>query len=456
MFGSASRFVGHSPVPTISIDDAPQPVERKSVASASVSSAPLWLRRTAFVMTAVFLWMAALAVPAQALAHPLPLKRPGVRVLPSAEMKRLLGKQAPANTVPQAGAGLILLSTTTFNTGSPTPGSWSIVYGTTTIASSASPVGWYITSFAPGPPSGASLLLHAPGNIPVGSFTLTYYVATTAGYTYSGSATNTLSATFSIVQPATSLASGSPFPWEAKISMATASGVGAPQATNTRNGNTQTSVPLVGWTQNGGLPIALALVHNSQSTQNTTLGPKWTHSYDLYGLVDGSGNFTIHWGDDLAYKFTLSSGVYSPPTGLYDSLVKNVDGTFTLTTKSQIQYHFNLSQRCDTIRDENGNQITLGYTGNLVTSITRTPPAGQSRSRTPSTKITGISDPLGRSWSIVYNGTTGTLQQVKLPLLAGQSAWQQLLLQLRLQFGQRHHDPDQPRRTFQNGHVQCR
>ena len=54
---------------------------------------PRWLRGLSVAMSSVFAWMALLATPAQVLAHPAPLKRPGVRLLPASEMARLIGSQ---------------------------------------------------------------------------------------------------------------------------------------------------------------------------------------------------------------------------------------------------------------------------------------------------------------------------------------------------------------------------
>jgi hypothetical protein len=75
-------------------------------------------------------------------------------------------------------------------------------------------------------------------------------------------------------QPSLTPASGSTYPWEGNIA-----------GTNTGNGNKLTSVPLVGWTAKGGLPVQLTLYHNSQGTHNSELGHKWTYSYDLYGAL---------------------------------------------------------------------------------------------------------------------------------------------------------------------------
>ena len=363
-------------------------------------------------MSLVFIWMAALSVPAQAWTHSLSEKQAGIRVLHTDEMAHMFGQQAPHNIIPQAGAGTVDMPTVSPTGGMPPPGTstWIIKQGSTTVATNSAPFGWGLSSLAIPPPSGGTIVVHAPGYASVGSYTFAYYVSP-ASYTYTGSATNTLAGSFSVVQPATSIKSGSSLGWEA--------GVGSGNnKVNTVNGNKTTAIPIVGWTQRGGLPVSLSLVHNSESNQNITLGRKWTHSYDIYGLVDGSGNFTIHWGDDLSYTYTKSGTTYTPPVGFYETLVKNVDGTYTLTTKEQIVYHFNLSQRCDSITDENSNTVSLGYTGNLVTSITDATSRAITLHYDASNRIDTITDPLSRVWTLAYN-VSNELVTLTLPIVSG-------------------------------------
>ena len=123
--------------------------------------------------------------------------------------------------------------------------------------------------------------------------------------------------------------------------------------TNTGNGNKLTSLPLVGWTARGGLPVALTLTHNSQSTRNSELGQKWTHSDNIFitaSADDTSEYLTVHWGDEQSYAFSDYYGpTWSAPTGVHDTLVKNIDSTYTLTKKDQTQYHFSAALFCDTI-----------------------------------------------------------------------------------------------------------
>jgi len=209
--------------------------------------------------------------------------------------------------------------------------------------------------------------------------------------------------------------SGSTYPWEGSVA-----------GTNTGNGNKQTGVPIVGWTARGGMPVALTLYHNSQSSHNSELGQKWTFSYDIYLVDDGSGNMTVHWGDDLAYPFTRNiDGSYTPPTGVHDKLVANGSPitSFDLTTKDQVKHHFTNPNGTGwyvaTIADRNGNTVMVNHNASdFVTSVVD--PTGRTISLTyTGGLITSVSDPLSRSWSISYS--SGNLTQVTWPSVGGSS-----------------------------------
>jgi len=209
---------------------------------------------------------------------------------------------------------------------------------------------------------------------------------------------------------------GSTYPWEGSVG-----------DLNTGNGNKLTSVPIVGWTARGGLPVAFTLNHSSESLHNDELGQKWTHSYDIYlaPYTDDFGSgLKVHWGNDLSYGFVQNvDGTYSAPTGIHDTLVANGSPvtSYDLTTKNQVKYHFTNPNGTGwyiaTISDLNGNTVTVNHnTGNYVTTIVDS--TGRTITLTyTGSLITSISDPLSRSWSISY--TSGALTKITYPVVSG-------------------------------------
>src|SRR5437016_1842801 len=67
---------------------------------------------------------------------------------------------------------------------------------------------------------------------------------------------------------------------------------GSYMGVNTANGNRVTAIPIVAWTARGGMPVDLSVYHSSQGNHNSELGQKWTFSYDIFLVIDISGNAT--------------------------------------------------------------------------------------------------------------------------------------------------------------------
>ena len=62
-----------------------------------------------------------------------------------------------------------------------------------------------------------------------------------------------------------------------------------------------------------------------------------------------TGNISVHWGDDQGYTFTKNmDGSYTPPVGDFDTLVKNGNGTYTLTRKLGTVLNFGTNNKIST------------------------------------------------------------------------------------------------------------
>ena len=205
-------------------------------------------------------------------------------------------------------------------------------------------------------------------------------------------------------------APGPSYPWEG--SAATGGG-----SINTGNGDLLTNLQLVGW-KSRGLGIDFTLYHNSETNYNAELGAGWTWTYDIYINPTTGASPVVHWGDGLCIPYSTSGSSFVPPAGIYDQLVKNSNGTWTVTKKNGTTYQFNTSGFCTSIADLNGNTITLTLnSGNYCTKITD--PTGKSLTSNlnGSNQFTSIVDPLGRTWSFTI--TSGELTSVAWPSLNG-------------------------------------
>ena len=195
--------------------------------------------------------------------------------------------------------------------------------------------------------------------------------------------------------PPSGTAAGSGFPWE-----------GAMGDVNTATGNKLTSVDIIGWPSRGDLRVDLAFHHSSrfftQIQHHMTDG--WSLSYDIraFEKADGSNllGFVI-WGDGTVYPYGAKdgSGVYARPTGIFDDLQRNGNGTFTLTMKNQWKYEFNANGLCTQIKDRWGHTLTITW-------------ASYSQGGTTYYQVASVADPDGRTLTFTYDGTTKRLTTV--------------------------------------------
>jgi len=251
----------------------------------------------------------------------------------------------------------------------------------------------------------------------------------TAGTGTGGTGTGTgAGSSTPVTQPATT--PGPAYSWEGSVG-----------DVKTGNGNKLTSIPIVSWIQEGGLPIGLTLNHNSQSSRNGELGPKWACNYDISEKPDASGNVTVYWGDGRVYTFMKSgtSGAttyFTAPAGVHDTLVEVYDAAgndYTLTTHDKVTYSFNAytgyappgtgssGDAASGPHDENGN-FTSVQRNNQVGYVTSVQDINTGRTITvgydASNRMNLITDPLGRKWTLSYDAN-GNLAHIYWPVING-------------------------------------
>jgi RHS repeat-associated protein len=173
-------------------------------------------------------------------------------------------------------------------------------------------------------------------------------------------------------------------------------------------------------TAGGPLPLDFTRYYTGQSGRTTSLGYRWSGTYDTRLGFDGSGDGVVDWGSGREEFFAYSSntGVFTPADArVHDGLVKNGDGTYTLTTTSNLIYHFTSTGQLTSIADLHGIAITLAYNGSQQLT-TVTDPGGRTLSfaYNPNGTLLSVTDPTGAKVSYGYNSTTGDLNQVTDPL----------------------------------------
>ena len=153
-----------------------------------------------------------------------------------------------------------------------------------------------------------------------------------------------------------------------------------------------------------GMSFNFERTYNSQDAKDGTLGFGWTHNYNISLSEESGGEIVVRWGDGRVEVWTPDgSGGYSPMYGVYSTMTKNSDGTFTLKQKDMIEYHFNSSGQMVSIVDEYANAITFNYTGSNLTEIIDTVGRVITLTYDTSGRITSILDPIGRSVTFSYD-----------------------------------------------------
>jgi RHS repeat-associated protein len=191
-------------------------------------------------------------------------------------------------------------------------------------------------------------------------------------------------------------------------------------------------VPISSITGGIGANIALTAVYNSYNADgsraqvDTIMGYGWTHSYNIF-LFNQLGAMFRYDGDGRVTRYGLgANNTFVAQTGVFETLVKNPDGTFTLTQKDQTKYNFALEgapflvagpvYMLTSIVDRNGNQTALTYTGGLLTSITNAYGRGLTLAYNPQNHLSSVTDPAGRVTQFQYDATGHLLTRITDPI----------------------------------------
>lgn len=87
------------------------------------------------------------------------------------------------------------------------------------------------------------------------------------------------------------------------------------------------------------LPLVFTRTYNSAAPTTGVLGPGWRHSFE-WSISENGDLVAVTKGDGQKNIYNKTAGVYVPAPGVFDKLVKNGDGSFTLTTRDQLKYEF--------------------------------------------------------------------------------------------------------------------
>ncbi|MBV9764303.1 MAG: hypothetical protein JOZ48_05605 [Acidobacteriaceae bacterium] len=179
-------------------------------------------------------------------------------------------------------------------------------------------------------------------------------------------------------------------------------------------------------TLNLGLTYNSYNADGSRTTVDTVMGYGWTHSYNIFLFSQLGAMFRFD-GDGRITRYAIAQGGgFSAATGYFETLVRNTDGSFTLTKKDKTIYTFTSVSGTHflvngpvwpltKIVDRNGNTTTLTYTGGNLTAVTDTYGRTVALGYNAENHVTSVTDPLGRVTTFQYDSTGHLLTQITDP-----------------------------------------
>lgn len=197
-------------------------------------------------------------------------------------------------------------------------------------------------------------------------------------------------------------------------------------------GNLTEVVDGVKVSSSAGATLGFSAVYNSYNADlsraqvDTVMGYGWTHSYNVF-LFNQLGSMFRFDGDGRVTRYKLGAGgTYSAAAGYFETLVKNPDGSFTLTQKDKTTYTFKLISgtpflvvgpvyRLTKTVDRIGNTTTFTYTAGNLTSVTDTYGRSLTYTYTAQKKVATVTDPAGRIISFTYDSTGRKLTKITDP-----------------------------------------
>ncbi len=166
-----------------------------------------------------------------------------------------------------------------------------------------------------------------------------------------------------------------------------------------------------------GVPIGLTRTYNSRkATVAGMFGYGWTSNVETQLVDAGEGPITLIDGDGTRHIFgQTTGGGYVAHGGVYLTLVKNGDSTYTITQTDGTKINFNTIGRISTIVDTNNNTTTFTYDVNgKLTEIADASNRIATISYGANGYVSSIQIPGSRTISYLYDGN-GNLTQVTDP-----------------------------------------
>jgi RHS repeat-associated protein len=164
--------------------------------------------------------------------------------------------------------------------------------------------------------------------------------------------------------------------------------------------------------------VAVERNYSSKSEYNSRFGYGWDMNYNMkVRKLHDPNTLVLLTGRNrtLDYTFDPVESKYKAPAGLYDYIVENQDGTYTLVQKHGTELDFDINGNLTEIVDRNGNSITFTYDSNGLLPLNGPSDyfVGQSYGLIAREyQLKTITDDLGRKIDLYYDENSGLLTDI--------------------------------------------
>lgn len=186
----------------------------------------------------------------------------------------------------------------------------------------------------------------------------------------------------------------------------------------------------------GTFSLVASRLYDSSRVTDGPLGLGWSssltpHLYYATYLVSAPSTYLheadVELPDGVLYRFTVdSSGMFLPPAGRYDKLVRNGDGTYSLTIQqTRSIYSFAADGSLSRLTDDFGNIITWTYdSAGRVQRVADSAGSGRYIDLTWGVdgRVNTLTDNGGRQLKYYYDTSDGTLSGVADPTVSGNAS----------------------------------
>ncbi|CAM4211443.1 DUF6531 domain-containing protein [Paenibacillus alkaliterrae] len=163
------------------------------------------------------------------------------------------------------------------------------------------------------------------------------------------------------------------------------------------------------------IPLDLTLTYHSRDRYDGYFGVGWHHTYERRLEFRENGIVYAVSPEGASHRFEAAgNGQYAGQDGIYDTLTKNQDGTYTQQTPQRWSYIYRRDGLLYQILDPNGNRIQLTYLGSLLTDVA-TNGAKLTLTYGAGGKVARVTDHSGRYAAYEYDAVNHDLTAMILP-----------------------------------------